>query len=71
LKKNLKYMVGVRRTPQEQAVGTPRSWKWSWKMQGRRCSTKGVAHPTVLCTQAQLHIVDSVQKLEVGDVCVE
>jgi hypothetical protein len=25
LKKNLKYMVGVRRTPQEQAVGTPRS----------------------------------------------
>ncbi len=34
LKKNLKYMVGVRRTSQEQAVGTPRSRKWSWKMQG-------------------------------------
>jgi len=48
LKKNLKYMVGVHRTPQEQAAGTPRSQKWSWKMQGRRCSTKGAAHPIVV-----------------------
>jgi len=48
LKKNLKYMVGVHRTPQEQADKTPRSRKWSWKMQGRRCSTKGATHPTVV-----------------------
>jgi len=27
--------------------------------------------PQLLCTQAQLHIVDSVQKLEVGDVRAE
>ncbi len=48
LKKNLKYMVGVRRIPQEQTAGTPRNRKWSWKMQGRKCSTKGAAHPTVV-----------------------
>jgi len=48
LKKNLKYMVGVHHTPQEQAARTPRSRKWSWKMQGRRCLTKGATHPIVV-----------------------
>ncbi len=37
----------VRRTPHEQATGTPRSRNWSWKTQGRRCWAKGAAHPTV------------------------
>ncbi len=37
----------VLRTPQEQAAGTPRSRKWSWKTQGRRCPAKGAARPTV------------------------
>jgi len=37
----------VRRTPQEQAAWTPRSRKWSWKTQGRRCPAKGAARPTV------------------------
>ncbi len=37
----------VRRTPQEQAAGTPRSRKWSWKTQGWTCLAKGVARPTV------------------------
>ncbi len=37
----------VRRTAQEQAAWTPRSRKWSWKTQGRRCPAKGAARPTV------------------------
>ncbi len=37
----------VRRTPREQAAGTPRSRKWSWKTQGRRCPAKGAGRPTV------------------------
>ncbi len=36
----------VRRSPQEQAAGTPRSRKWSWKTQGWRCPAKGAARPT-------------------------
>ncbi len=37
----------VLHTPQEQAAGTPRSRKWWWKTQGRRCWAKGAARPTV------------------------
>ncbi len=37
----------VRHTPQEQAAGTPRSRKWSWKTQGWTCIAKGVTRPTV------------------------